>query len=81
MCGEREGSFTPALTPRQPQQTDFICVCLQDYLHCVCVCARLPQLVRVGKVSDRLVLNSRPVQGLNFGQPSFATPSLDRFGS
>ena len=38
------------------------------------VCARLVQLVR----SLTARFNPRPGRGLNFGQPSFATPSVDR---
>ena len=46
--------------------------------HCDCVC----EVGTVGKISDCQPwgpgFNPRPGRGLNFGQPSFATPSMDR---
>ena len=45
----------------------------------VAVCARLAQLVR-SLTANQKVPGSIPglVEGLNFGCPSFATPSVDR---
>ena len=47
-------------------------------MHFPCVC----EVGTVGKISDYQPegpgLNPRPGRGLNFGQPSFATPSVDR---
>ena len=46
----------------------------------VTMCARLAQLI--GKISDYQSwgpeFNPRPGRGLNFGRPSFATPSVNR---
>ena len=42
------------------------------------MCARLAQLVRSDCQPEGPGFNPRPGQGLNFGQSSFATPSVDR---
>ena len=43
---------------------------------------KLCEVDTVGKISDCQLesprFNPRPGQGLNFGRPSFATPSVDR---
>ena len=44
------------------------------------MCARLAQLVRSLTANQKVPagFNPRPGRGLNFGRPSFATPSVDR---
>ena len=51
-------------------------ICIEEI--CICVC----EVGTVGKISDCHPegpgFNPRPGRGLNFGRPSFATPSVDR---
>ena len=43
------------------------------------VCARLAQLIRSLTANQEVPgFKPRPGRGLNFGRPSFATPSVDR---
>ena len=53
-----------------------------EVIHVVCAKSSVCETGTVGKISDYQPegpgFNLRPGRGLNFGRPSFATPSVDR---